>query len=88
VSTIDVDDTSRCPVAAWCDTCAGTADLDVCTVETPVGVSCATLCGACVDSGRLPAFPSWSAAVRAVGEHCEHLSCDVDEMAAALEAER
>jgi hypothetical protein len=76
------------PVAAQCDTCAGTADLDVYTVATPVGVCCTTLCGACADVGRLPRFPSWSAAVCAVGEHCEHLGCGVDEMAAALDAER
>jgi hypothetical protein len=88
VNTLDIDDTSRCPVAPQCATCNGTTDVDVCTIATPVGVCCMTLCSACADSGRLPSFPSWSAAVRTVAEHCEHLGCDVDEMAAALEADR
>lgn len=86
-SGLDVDDVTGCPVAPVCGTCSAAAgDLAVHPVKTPLGVCCTTLCGGCAASGVLPGFPSWAAAVEAVGEHCGHLGCDVDEMAAALEA--
>ena len=41
---IDVDDTSRCPLAAECATCGSPTDFAVATADTPVGVLCLTLC--------------------------------------------
>lgn len=83
---LDVDDVAGCPHAASCAVCGDATRLAVHTLETPVGVACATLCRPCVIAGRSPGFGSWAAACAAVGDHCGHLGCDVDEMAAALEA--
>jgi hypothetical protein len=81
---VNLDDTARCPVASECATCAGTKDLAVVTVETPVGVLCCTLCVICGDDGeRLPVL-SWSGAVGASLQHCQHLGIDADQMAAAI----
>ena len=86
---LDVDDVTRCPLALLCGT-SGCSDggLEVAAVETAVGVCCVTLCSGCVAARALPRFDSWAAAIGAVGEHCTHLGCDVDEMAAALETTR
>jgi hypothetical protein len=80
---IDIDDTSRCPVAAECATCGALLDLAVITADTLVGVLCATLCGACAAAGDLPRYSSWGAAIRAVLAHCGHLGVDADEAVAA-----
>ncbi len=80
--------TLRCPRAGRCEACGSTQALEVATYQTPVGVFCATVCGACVDSGKAPPVRGWAQAVERVGAHCEHLGIDVDEMAARLDAER
>ena len=49
------------------------------------GYPCTTLCAGCADTGTLPRIASWTEAIHAVAEHCGHLGCDVDEMAAAME---
>lgn len=86
---LDVDDVTGCPVASLCSVCGESGPaLAVYALDLPVGVSCTTLCSSCVGDGRLPAIPSWAAAVGAVCAHCGHLGCDVDQMAAALEASR
>jgi hypothetical protein len=85
---IRLDDTSRCPIAAACAMCAGTTGLAVATVETPVGVYCATLCGQCAEAERTVRPPSWGAAIDLVTAHCGHLGVDVDRMAALMDAER
>ena len=82
---LDLDDVSRCPVGPSCATCGEVDDLSVCIIATPVGVACTTLCGGCADTGTLPRIASWTAAIHVVAEHCGHLGCDVDEMAAAME---
>lgn len=87
MNALDLDDTTSCPVAVECGVCGAPDDLAVATAETPVGVLCVTLCGPCADVGTLPALPSWSAAVLAVGDHCEHLGVDVDEAADARKDE-
>ncbi|HEV7651318.1 MAG TPA: hypothetical protein VGP26_24475 [Actinophytocola sp.] len=90
IHPLDVDDTTRCPRADQCAYCetpasAGAAlgvELDVATIATPVGVLCLTICAACVDANRLPAL-SYPAAMQLVLAHCEHLGCDLEDMAAA-----
>lgn len=84
---IDLDDPSRCPMDSSCIGCRGIWDLNVRTLDSPVGVFCVTLCTTCVEQGDLPNFAVASAA-RAALEHCEHLGIDVDQMAAAMEAEQ
>jgi hypothetical protein len=87
---VDPDDTSRCPRADRCASCGtpaieaveGTV-LEVATITVPIGVLCHTLCTSCVDTNRLPKL-SWPAATTLVLEHCEHLGCDLEDMAAAI----
>lgn len=79
--------TARCPLDSSCISCRGVADLQVRTIESPIGVFCVTLCAFCVQEDELPRFSAVSA-VHASLEHCEHLGIDVDQMAAAMEAER
>jgi hypothetical protein len=83
----DLDDTSRCPVADRCATCSTEQDLAVATAATRVGVHCFTLCGGCADRGTLPSL-GWFIAMAGALDHCEHLGIDLDEMAAAIAAER
>ncbi|MFR9803132.1 hypothetical protein ACL02T_12615 [Pseudonocardia sp. RS010] len=86
---IDLDDTSRCRIRPECEACRLPADdLAAVTAFASIGVTCLTLCPACAAAGRLPVFGSWPEAARRVGEHCEHLGIDLDEMAAALDAGR
>lgn len=87
MSTVALDDTSHCPDPAECESCGGTVDLGVVTIGTPLGVFCAPVCDRCIDDGDLPRL-SWSNAVHRVGDHCGHLGIDVDQMAAAMEAEK
>jgi hypothetical protein len=79
--------TARCPLAGRCEACAGTRELEVATYATPVGVLCATVCGACVDQGKAPAVRGWATACERVGGRCEHLGVDLDRMAALRHAE-
>jgi hypothetical protein len=83
---VALDDTSACPLYPNCETCGASdpTELAVWPVDTgPLGVACVTLCGDCDP-------PRWSLphASRRVLAHCEHLGVDVDEAAAALEADR
>lgn len=87
---MDIDDTTRCPVAPECEVCFGQrgALLDVVTFGTPVGVYCATICEACEDDGLKPGrIGGWTQAVDRVLLHCAHLGIDADQMAAAMAAE-
>ena len=77
-----------CPRAGRCEACGSTRALEVATYQTPVGVFCATVCGACIDTDTAPPVAGWAQAVERVGAHCEHLGIDVDEMAALLDTER
>ena len=83
---LDVDDTGSCPVAVSCAGCGARRDLAVATAGTPLGVFCLTLCGSCAETGELP-HHSFVLAAGAVMEHCDHLDCDLDEMAAVLAGE-
>jgi hypothetical protein len=88
---VDLDDTTHCPIAGRCEHCGRVAgELGVATLGTPLGVYCATLCEACADPGALgrppPPQMSWGEAAQRVGEHCEHLGIDLDQMAEALQA--
>lgn len=86
--SLNVDDTTACPVA---DTCAGCGqpgdDLVVATAGTVLGVLCLTLCDVCADAGIVP-VRSAVATTYAVLDHCDHLGCDIDEMAAATGGDR
>ena len=57
----------RCPATRECESC-GTADaqLQVLEADTPVGVLCLTLCGACADAGRTPRLRCPAAVGRAM----------------------
>ena len=85
---MNLDDVSRCPLGVRCESC-GTehADLQVRTVTTPLGVMCLTLCPRCANSGVVPPV-SIGTAVRLTAQHCEHLGCDLDEMAESMEEDR
>lgn len=83
----DLDDVSRCPRGHRCESCGDEhAELTVTTAHTPLGVMCVTLCPDCLASGIVPPV-AIGTAVRLVGQHCVHLGIDVDQMAAALDAE-
>lgn len=85
---LDLDDTSRCPLDRCCSTCSTEEDDDLVigTAATPVGIVCFTLCKPCADEGFTPRV-SLHAAAASVAEHCGHLGCTIDEMAAAMQAE-
>lgn len=84
---VDLDATSHCPAPEACAFCGAVDDLAVATADTPVGVVCLPLCGSCAEAGDLPSWPSWTAVVACVIEHCDHLGIDVDTAAAARRAE-
>lgn len=85
---VDLDDTSKCPQAAQCESCEATTDLDMVTLGTPVGVYCLTLCGTCVGAARFPKGANgWATTAALVMRHCGHLAIDLDEMATALDQE-
>jgi hypothetical protein len=77
-----------CPLAARCEVCGAARELDLATYQTPVGVFCATVCGPCLAAGNPPPIRSWGQACERVGEHCQHLGIDLDQMGALLRAER
>jgi hypothetical protein len=79
---------ARCPLAARCEVCGAARQLAVATYRTPVGVFCATVCGPCLAAGNPPPVRSWGQACQWVGEHCQHLGIDLDQMGALLQAER
>ena len=86
--SIDLDDTSRCPLGHRCESCGAEGDdLAVSTATTPLGVLCLTLCPPCAAFGEMPRV-AVGTATRLVLHHCTHLGITVDEMAAAMEAEQ
>lgn len=84
---LDLDDTSRCPIDRCCSTCGTEDGLAVGTAVTPLGVHCVTLCGSCAERGDVQCS-GWPAAAMSVLDHCGHLDIDLDEMAAAAQAEK
>lgn len=84
--SVDVDDTSNCPLGDECASCGTRDDLAVSTLGIPMGVLCMTLCGDCAEAGRRPKMYLVPGAEKVL-EHCGHLGIDADEMAAALDRE-
>jgi hypothetical protein len=86
----ELDDTTRCPIGEACRWCGADTKLVVSTFDTPSGVLCDTLCRTCRSQGRM-SEGTWrmspAEAVLGVLDHCEHLGIDLDEMAAARQAE-
>lgn len=82
---LDLDDVTRCPVAALCEGC-GRADTrrQVVTVQTRAGVMCRTLCADCARTDRIPRVHDWAEAVTLINSHCAHLGIDPFQMALAL----
>lgn len=83
--TLNLDDTSQCPTDNPCWSCGTAADLAVVTLGTSIGIYCLTLCGTCTAAGRFPT--GWATTATLVMRHCSHLDIDLDQMAAALDAE-
>jgi hypothetical protein len=79
---------AACPWVGRCEACGTTRAPEVATYQTPVGAFCATVCGRCLRVGMAPAVRSWGQACERVGDHCQHLGLDLDQMADLLEAER
>jgi hypothetical protein len=84
----DLGPSRRCQLAGRCEVCGATRQLEVATYQTPVGVFCATVCDACVNTGNPPPVRSWLEAFERVGAHCQHLGIDLDQMGALLHRER
>ena len=78
--------TVGCWLGSRCEACGGQR-LELATYQTPVGVFCATVCWPCMAVGNPPPIRSWGQACERVGEHCQHLGIDLDQMAALLHAE-
>lgn len=86
-AAVDLDDVSRCPCGARCESCgAERPDLAVHTAHTQLGVMCLTMCPRCAAADCAPPV-SLGTAVNLVGQHAGHLGIDVDQMAAAMDAE-
>jgi hypothetical protein len=85
---LDLDDTSRCPIPEVCEACGDSTELYIATFQTRVGVFCLGLCDDCLDAGEFPAAMSWPWTADRVARHCEHLSCDLDDMAAAMDDDK
>jgi len=83
VSSVDLDDTSNCPVGFRCESCGDAGGITVATASTAVGVLCLSLCPRCSSSTVAPPV-AVGTAVRLVMQHCTHLGIDADEMAAAM----
>ncbi len=87
---VDLDSTERCDQDDQCEGCSNSVTLEVVTLETAVGVLCATLCRNCVDAAELGTVPvrfrSFVAASERVCAHCGHLGIDLDQMAALMAA--
>lgn len=87
MTAFDVFSTVSCPVGFRCESCGDAAEnLVAATAETPLGVLCLTVCERCGNADMAPPVAVLTA-VKLVAQHCEHVGCDMDEMAAAL-AER
>lgn len=87
MSAVDLDDVSRCPLGALCESCGEGDDLAVETVRLgSLGVGCLTLCVRCRRSSTAPPV-SVGTAARLVVQHAGHLGLTADEMAAAIRGE-
>jgi hypothetical protein len=89
VVSVDLDDTSRCPVGRSCEGCGEQRpdSLGVAVAETQLGVHCLTVCHRCWgDDRRLPRLGVVQV-FDLIARHCEHLGIDLDQMAALLQAE-
>lgn len=92
--SIDLDDTRNCPVADMCGRCGRSDqdDLEVSTFGSMLGVWCQTLCLGCEQeyldgwAGRASRSLGVLDAMSKVGEHCEHLGINLDQMALAGES--
>lgn len=87
---LDLYDVSRCPRGPTCERCGRREDQGAIlargTVETVMGVFCATVCVRCsTERSEVAASLSPIAVAERVGRHCEHLGIDLDEMVAALD---
>lgn len=80
-----LDDTSRCPIPEGCEVCGDSTETYTATYQTAVGVFCLAVCDACLDAGEFPKEMSWPWTADRVAQHCGHLGCDLDEMAAAID---
>lgn len=82
---VGLDNMENCPRGHRCESCGiESADLAVCTADLGnMGVACLTLCVPCADSDIVPPITVGTAA-RLVGQHCQHLGIDLDQMAAAI----
>jgi len=89
VNAINLDDTSSCPLGVRCESCGVERDdLEVRTAAFGrLGVACLTLCPRCAGSDVVPPV-AVGTAMRLPAQHWGHLGITVDEMAAAMDAER
>jgi hypothetical protein len=74
---VNLDDTSRCPVAPECEGCGRLDELAVLTAEMPAGMLCVTLCDDCEVLGVLPILSPAEETARVL-EHAQHVGVDVD----------
>jgi DnaJ-class molecular chaperone len=81
---VDLDDTSKCPERENCESCGGTDSVIVATMDTRIGVMCATICKYCYGEGETPEL-SWPETAERVGNHAEHLNITLDQMAELLQ---
>jgi hypothetical protein len=89
---VELGDTRRCTRAGQCEICQGTTSLLVVARDSMLGELCATVCANCLrglseGKQRFPNLGCTTAALR-VGDHCEHLGIDLDQMADLVAAER
>jgi len=83
----DLDDISRCPQQDRCESCGNTEQLEPATLDTSLGVYCATLCIPCGENGKLPRLTLPGTALRVL-DHCQHLGIDLDQATELREQER
>ena len=85
---VDLDDTSRCPIAPVCQVCEQPDPARrVVTGHCPYGVLCVTVCPPCERDGRLAPM-SLVEVFDAIAHHSGHLGIDLDRMAVLVEAEQ
>jgi hypothetical protein len=88
MTAFDVFSTANCPTGHRCEACGDAVEgLVPMTVQTPLGVLCLTVCPRCGDADMAPPV-AISTAMRLVAQHCAHIGCDLDEMAAALDEKK
>jgi hypothetical protein len=87
---VDLDDTSRCPLADRCAQCGSQLGLAVWTFDNVIGVGCITVCRRCAFGGTgspLRQPQSWEPLIKAIWAHCAHLGIDLERMADAIDRE-